>query len=491
MRTECVVAAVLMATAGWAGGKTVIVAGGDCSDPTLISSAKDFRDNATRLLGSQLMEPEGVLDIVRPRPTRSVQDIERQVESAKALFYGGQGDRALELIERALIELERVPPDAKPWPVTQSALVMQALVQKSREHPKEMNDAFRRIARLDPSFKLDPDAHPPSAIAALEAIKKDLTRGRKATLQVRVDAGPAATVYVDGFAMGTTPLKLELPAGTYRVSLSAPGMVSFPHRVELPRDSKLNVDLAFEGALGLQAPLCFSSADDGAAIKLAQLVAAESVIILRNTARRSSPPFISGAVFDLTNGQQERGGSVIPELISKLATFLITGKEQEGIQLSGRQGDTQPVTVLEPARAEPPPAPKDPIVAASPAVEVTSGPPVGGQRIAAFTLIGVGGAAAVGGVIGYIAGEWERARLIGITTDMGKLPLSTLTVGAESLRLMASSDAVRSVCFGLIAAGAGAAISGLVGLWLFPASPAQLAISPAPGGAAVQVSGRF
>src|SRR4051812_2707381 len=185
MRTACVVWVSILASVAWADRKTVIVAGGDCSDPSLISGAKDFRDTATRLLGGQLMEPEGVLDIVRPRPTRSVQDIERQVESAKALFYGGQSDRALELVERALTELERAPPDAKPWPVTQSALVLQALVQKSLEHPKEMNDAFRRIVRLDPTFKLDPDAHPPSAIAALEAVKKELARARKATLQVR------------------------------------------------------------------------------------------------------------------------------------------------------------------------------------------------------------------------------------------------------------------------------------------------------------------
>lgn len=488
MRTACVV--VVMSTMAWAGGKTVIVAGGDCSDPTLISGAKDFRDAATRLLGSELMEPESVLDIVRPRPTRSLQDIERQVESAKALFYGGQGDRAVELVGRALIELERASPETKPWPVTQSALVLQALVQKSLEHPKEMNDAFRRIARIDPGFKLDPDAHPPSAIAALEAIKKEFARARKATLQVRVDSGPAATVYVDGHPMGTTPLKLDLPAGTYRVSLGAPGMLSFPHRVELPRDSKLNVDLAFEGALGLQAPLCLSSADDGAAIKLAQLVAGESVIVLRNTARRSSPPFISGAVFDLANGQQERGGSVIPELIANLATFLITGKEQAGIQLTGRQGERQPVTVLEPAPLEPAPPPvKDPI-AAPPAVSL-SAPAPASARVASFTLIGVGGAAVVGGVIGYAAGEWERARLIGITTSMGKLPLTSLEVGEEALRLMSSIDSVRAVCFGLIAGGAGAALSGALLLWLFPGSPATVAIGPSPGGASVQLGGRF
>lgn len=348
----------LLATSGWAARKTVIVAGGDCADPSLISGAKDFRDSASKLLGPALMEPEGVLDIVRPRPTRSVQDLERQVESAKALFYGGQGERALELVQRALVELERASPEARPWAVTQAALVLEALVLKNLERPREMNDAFRRLARLDPGFKLNPDAHPPSAIAALDAVKKDLARARKSSLVVRLDAGPAALVFIDGQPIGQTPLKVDLLPGSYRVSLTAPGMVSFPHRVEVPRDTKLNVDLAFEGSLGLQAPLCLSGSDDGAAIKLGQLVTAENVVVLRNTAKQGAPLFLSGALYDLASGQQERGASGPLDLLGNLATFLITGKDQTGLHPLGEPG--KPAPAAEPKKLEPPPPVIDP-----------------------------------------------------------------------------------------------------------------------------------
>lgn len=487
MRTVCWVV-LLVASVGWAERKTVIVAGGDCADPTLISGAKDFRDTATRLLGGQLMEPESVLDIVRPRPTRSLQDIERQVESAKALFYGGQGDRALELVERALTELERASPEARPWPVTQAALVLQALVEKNLEHPKEMNEAFRRIVRLDPTFKLDPDAHPPSAIAALDAVKKELARARKAPLQVRVEAGPAATVYVDGLALGSTPLKVDLPPGTYRISLSAPGMLSFPHRVELPRDSKLNVDLAFEGSLGLQAPLCLAGADDGAAIKLAQLIAAERVIILRNTAKRNAPPFLSGALFDLSSGQQERGGSVTPDLMANLATFLVTGKEQAGIQISA--GAAEKLPVAEPAKVEP--------AAPPPMVVDTKQPTSGGGGVStawvtSFVLLGAGAVAVVAGAGVYLdkQADYERRRLPGITRDDGRLPETSFPVGLEALGLMASIDANRALSFSLIGGGIGALVGGALGLLLFPSGNATVVVSPTASGASMQLSGKF
>jgi hypothetical protein len=480
MRLTSVVVVVLVAGQSW--GKTVIVAGGDCADPSLISSAKDFRDTATKLLGARLLEGEGVLDIVRPRPTRSIQDIERQVESARALFYGGQADRALELVERALAELERASPEARPWPVTQAALVLQALVHKNNDHPKEMNDALRRIVRLDPAFKLDPDTHPPTAVAAVEARLKELGRTRKASLQVRVDAGPAATVFIDGLAMGGTPLKLELVPGSYRVSLSAPGMVSFPHRVELPRDSKLSVDLAFEGSLGLQAPLCLAGPDDGAAIKLGQLVAAESVIVLRNTGKQGEPPFISGSLFQLSTGQQERSGGVTPALVANLATFLITGKEQVGITVSGPKPAVEAAKPVEPV----PPAPI--VDARQPTFDAAGGMSTG--RVASISLLGVAAAAVLSGGLLYAGGDGDRRRLVGITPD-GRLPVFSLPVGKEALELMVAVDTNRVVSFSLLGAGAGALVAGVLGLLLFPSSTTSVALSASPAGGAVQVNGQF
>ncbi|MGV3622315.1 MAG: hypothetical protein ACO1OB_15970, partial [Archangium sp.] len=340
---------VLLAGSVWAGQKTVILTAGDCTDAGLIGGAKDFREATRKLLGGDIMEPDTVLDIVRPRPTRSVQDLERQIDSAKTLFYGGQNERALELLDRALVELERAEPDSKPWKATENAYVLQALIFKNLERTRDMNEAFRRIVRINPTIKLDPEAHAPSTITALEAVKKDLARTRKISLSVRVENGAAGTVAIDGQTMGNAPLKVDLIPGVYRVSVfNGPGL-SFPHRVELPRDSKLSVDLAFEGSVSRQLPLCMSNVDDGAAIKLAQLVSAERLIVLRNMAKNGVPPYVSGAIYDVPSARQERTGAVSADMMANLATFLVTGREVAGI----RRPDAVPVAVAPPT---PPPS---------------------------------------------------------------------------------------------------------------------------------------
>lgn len=483
----------LCAGAAVAAGKTVILAAGDCGDPALVNASRDFREGAARLLGDQLLPAEGVLDIVRPRPTRALQDIERQVESARALFYSGQPERALELVQRALAELERATPDSKPWPVVEQAFVLTALIEKNLEHPKEMSEALRRIVRLDARFRLDADAHPPTVLAALEAVKKEVARARKATLDVRVSAGPAATVYIDGQPMGSTPLKLDLPAGSYRVSLLAPGLLSFPHRVELPRDGKLSVDLAFEGSVSQQVPLCLSGADDGAAIKLAQLVTAEAVIVLRNTARNGAPTVLSGVLFELPNVQQARGGSVPPELAGKLATFLVTGKKQPGVDPVGGAGEPAPAAPtpqaekpsLSPPTAEPAPVP----LALQPTFEVAA--PASTGRKASFALLGAGGGLVAVGALLYALGEPNRTRFNNILVQ-GKFTSSIMfpIVFTESLNRMQATDINNALAFGCIGAGVGAALAGVVGLALFPDAPVVSAAA-GPAGGSVQLSGRF
>lgn len=473
------------ATVAGAAPRTVIVAA-DCSDPSLINAVRDFRAVAAPLLGAQLLESESVLDIVRPRPTRSLQDVERQLESARALFYGGQPERSLELVERALAELERASPEAQPAPVIQQALVLRALVLKALDRPKDMSEAFRRLVRLDPAYKLDPDAHPPSAIAALEAARKELARAKKTTLTVRVEVGPAATVFVDGQPLGQTPLKLELTPGSYRVQLSAPGLVSFPHRVEVPRESKLAVDLAFEGGVGQQAPVCLlQGTDEGAALKLGQLVTAERAIVLRNSARPGAPPVISGALFELSSGKQERVASVPPTLLSRLATFLVTGQEQGGLELAPAQA---------PAPSNPQPgsrATEAPVVFTPSALPAALPAPSRAGRVASFTLLGVGGAAVVSGVLVWAGGAESRRRLVGITRFDGVFFSSSTEAGREALALLGTVDGINTATLGLVGGGAGALIAGVVGLVLFPAAEANVVVAPRPGGASVQLSGRF
>ena len=494
---------LLTAATALAEKKTVLVSAGDCTDPTLITATRDLRDAAARLLGPQLVEGEVVLDIVRPRPTRSLAEIDRQLDSARTLFYGGQGDRALELVDRALEELERASPETRPWASTANALVLKALIARGAEKPKEANEAFKQIARIDPAFKLDPDAYPPSVVSAFEATKKELARARKTMVLLRAESGEA-TIFIDGRPMGTSPLKVELIQGSYRVALVQGSAVSFPHRLEAPRDSKVNVDLAFEGSVSAQPPLCISGNSEGSAVKLAQLVAAERVVVVRNTGRRGEPPFFSGAVFDLSTGRKEREGAVQPELLTNLATFLVTGREMTGVKKVGAPEPTKPAEVkptetkpedVKPGEVAKPVDTKqpEPVVLAPKSIEPSVVEPVSsglGARVVSITLIAAGAVSFAAGIATFTSLSAERTRYLGIT-QMGILPSPNTSARQDALDLAAQLDGNATATWLLIGAGVGGAAAGILGLVLFPAAPVKVSASAAPGAGALFVRGSF
>jgi hypothetical protein len=500
-----------MALAALAGPRTVVVAAGDCRDASLLAATRDFVSAAAGPLGSDLLEAEVVLDIVRPRPARSLQDIERQVESAKALLYSGQDTRGLEVISRALVDLDTLPPSPATWPVKRAALVLQALMHKNLEHPKEMAESFRLIARVEPGFELDRDAHAPSALAAWDAARKDIARTRKARLDVRLTGGPPGAVYVDGVPMGSTPLKLELVPGTYRVAIASGKAFSFPRRVELPRDTSLVVDLLFEAALALQPPLCLQATDDSSALKLAQLATAERAVVMRNLGGGAAPAYVSGALYDVVGGRQERVGTVQPGHVAKLATFLLTGREQPGVQRASppaaasatetaARGEPRTDAAADaPVRARPPastltvdssPSVAAPPHAATAARGASRARSVPGQVLSGV-LAGVGVVAIVSGAVAYDSAAPSRKRLAGLTGVDGTLPTAGTTAHREALDLMQMMATNRAIAFGLIGAGVGAVVTGGLGVWLFAGSSTTVDVAASAEGAAVSISGRF
>ncbi|MEW6432719.1 MAG: PEGA domain-containing protein [Myxococcota bacterium] len=507
MRTLLVVTfgALLVSGQALAARKVLVMGAGDCREPTLTTAVKEFHDEARPLLKAQLFEPEVVLDAVRPRPSRSLQDIQRLVDSARTLLYGGENERGLELVKQALTELDKASPQVNPWPVTVAALLVQSQLYKNLERTKEMNEAYRRVLRIDPAFTLDPDAYPPSTLQAFEAVRKEVTRARKAMLVVQSTPAGAA-VFVDGKARGRTPLKLELIPGAYRLWLMQDGRVSFPHPVELAdnkRDASLQIDMGFESAVSQQPPLCVSATDDDEARKLGPLMVADEVIIVRNIATTGNPPYITAVSYDAT-GRQQRNGGAPPGFIGRLATFILTGQDQPGVRpgtdlpplaavapppggnpetMDGRPGAPPPEPgPVPPGVKQPPPPP--PLVGVEPSSPSAA-------RVVSYALIAAGVGGAIAGVVVYGTGAASRDRLAALSVSDGRLYPPGTPNYEEAVALMPKVDANRTVAFTLLGAGVGAAVAGGLGALLLPGEATQLAVVPTGQGGWVSVSGRF
>jgi PEGA domain len=506
------VAVALMAAPGAWARKLLLVGVGNCRDPALISAARDFQEVARPMLKKELFVDEDVLAIVRNPPLKSIEDVQRQVDAAKTLLYGGQNERGLDLIRQALTELDRASPKVKPWNTQVSAWMIESQLLKNLERGKESADSYRRILRLEPFFRLDADNFPPSTLQSFETIRKDASKIKKAVLQVQSNV--SSMVLLDGKEVGRTPLKIEVQLGTYRLQLLNVDSVSFPRRVTVQRDEFVQIDMQYEGALSEQSPLCLNRSDDASALKLGQSVSADEVIVVRNDAQPGNPTYIRGTIYDV-GGKQMRDGGASIGLLKNLVTFLVTGQPQAGIDSSVDGAKLVPKNdpKIKTPQIPPPEKPKDaasvkaepvelllkPKAIAAPIVpsEIAVAPAtrLSLPQIVSLSVMGLGVATAGAGIAFAVVNQKSQYDL-----DKGTLVtglLDTTLQGAGGTGLLQVTHENRIVAGTIIGTGAGLAAAGLLGFFLFPSEPvldganATLSAAFGPTGGNVSVSGRF
>ncbi|MBL8919782.1 MAG: PEGA domain-containing protein [Myxococcaceae bacterium] len=489
-----------LALAAHAAPRTLVVGAGDCQSVELVTGLNDFSAALRQQLKADLYEPDVVLDIVRPRPTRSLEDVERQVESARTLFYNGQNDRALDLLKQALVELERAPIAGQPWKVTAQALTLQGVLLLGANKKADAAESFKRVLRVEPTYALNSDEYTPGVLSQFEAYRKELARTRRSPLMVQ-STSPGAEVLVEGRVMGVTPLKLDLAAGSYRVLLRERERMSFLRVLTVPRDTQLQVDLAAEGALSTQAPLCLAAKDklaEAAALKLANTVTADDLLVVRLEGAKGVPGQFVASRYEIRSGSMLREGRVQTPSRGKpafgaLATFVLTG---QGSSVIVSPESAAPETAAKKEPATPSGKPVEPAVSTTPR-ESPPPPPAGPTRMStarlvSFVLAGAGVAAIGAGVGVFVVGDPTRARLASLRQANGKLPEPLDAGHREALDLIIRADANQTLAFVLLGAGAGLVGAGALSFFLFPGEvPVSATVVPLHGGGAAVLSGRF
>lgn len=497
-RVKAFVVMALVASGVVAAPRTLVVGAGECQSVELLTGLNDFSEALRAQVKTDLYESDVVLDIVRPRPTRSLEDVSRQVESARTLFYNGQTERALELLKQALVELDRAP-TGQPWKVTAQALALQGVILLTNGKKTDGLESFRRLLRVEPAHALSADEFTPSVLTQFEALRKELARQRRSALVVQSNP-PSAEVLLDGRVVGQTPMKLDLAAASYRLLVRQAERTSFLRVITTPRDAQVQIDLGAEGALTAQVPLCLAAKDkaaEAAGLKLANTVTADDLIVMRLEGGRGGPGQFVASRYEIRSGSMVREGRVQAPMKGKpafpaLATFLMTG-----------QGSASLVAPVVAARVEPAPSPEPPVV-----VKVTPDPPppapavsasstlapsgsASAPRVVSFVLMGLGATTAVVGVVLFAGGERDRA-LAATRQSSGKLPEPVDPMHRATLDAIARADFNQTLAFSLLGSGAGAALAGVLTFMLFPAThEVAVELTPTRDGAVLGLSGTF
>jgi hypothetical protein len=462
---------LLFSSAALAAPRTVTIAAGDCKKAELLSATLAFGATLAARPGADVLGSDAVLERFRPVPTITAEDLGRQLDAAQTQFYAGSYDRSLEMLRQSITAIQRLSPRADPWKLLGRALMLQGLVFKSANKKNEANDAHKRVLRIEPLFKLDPDYYTPATLQAFEALRAEVQKAKKVKLTVGSQPS-GAEVFLDGALLGKTPFAREFPPGDYLLSLANGESLSFLHPLKLLRDEAIQIDLSFEGALGAQSPLCVNSTD--AALKLAALAGADNLVVLRLESRNNEPGWVTAALLEVNRGAKVRDGGIRftgprrNEALTELAAFVLTGKGTDSVQAGASSPEED---LAAPAEA-----------LAEPVRLVEASAPRGvGPRITSFALMGAGAAAAIAGLGIYLSAGSDRSALASLVDEQGRVRMNANAEEAKAIQSRLDGNSTTSLLLG--AGGAAAIAAGAAVFFLLPPGDRpQLSLTPTRDG---------
>jgi len=299
----------------------------------------------------------------------TLSELDRAYGGALAVYQNGEFESALRTLHAIVEDLEALPETGdsySQWVRAQFRLAHAAL---TIARDAEADDAFSTLARTDGAIAADPDQYSPSYRRRFEGIKAKVRALQARRLTVTSEGRPG-TVFVNGRAMGTTPLALWLPSGTYRIGGASEDLRVPGFRIDLrTEDRSVVLDFALAEALRVNAGpgLALPASRRGDGIVRAGAWLGVDRVIAVSRAFEGEAAFLLGSFYDVRRGALLREGSVrmvagsVPAAnLGALAAFLLTGQSSRDVKDRTDPARTQPI-----AAAAPPAAP-EPRAAVSP-----------------------------------------------------------------------------------------------------------------------------
>lgn len=480
--------------AGAAPERVLVLGAGDCRDRELIGHVRSLDEALRDSNPRQVLWPSHLRDRLGATAEATLEELQRRVEVARETFYRAEYGRVKVMTEEALLEIRRLPPGAERWSLAVAAEVLLAMASRRLGRELESKEAFRRIVRIDSDFQLDPDEYAPSTRADFARVRKQVASARKASLTIG-SSPSGADVFVDGRRAGATPLTLPLLPGAYEVTVGREGRWSLPRAVPVASRESVHVDLAFEGKIHRGPPPCVEDSDDererlSGAVRLAAIVGASQVAVLRLQRSDAGPRWLLAALLDVARAEKTREGGVRlkdgeAEAPSDLARFIITGERAARVRsLDELSAPPQPPKPsLEPVSSNLATPGRSDAAVPAPSESGSNLPRLGGYAL----LAGAATALATAVVVQETARP-DAERLASLAL-VGALPEND----DEALALHRSLEQRSGLATGLLVGAGVAAVAGGTLLFVAPTIDSDASVAPVvtPGGAALALRGTF
>ncbi len=298
----------------------------------------------------------------------TVSELDRAYGGALAVFQNGEFESSLRTLRAIVDDLESLPDTDESYFQWKRALLRLAHSALAANDMKEAENAFGKLARVEPGLLPDPDQFSPGFRKRFEEVKTRIRALPRRKLAITA-VGVQGNVFVNGKPMGTTPVTVTLPTGTYRIG-GAAGPLHVPSfRVDLDQEDRTVVlDFALAASLRMNAGpgLALAAADRGAGVIRAGAWLGVDKLVVVSRSEEGQAQFLVGGIYDVLRGALLREGSVrmvaggVPSVnLSALAAFLLTGQSSREVKDLSRDAPKRtltPVAAVQPGVAASPPA---------------------------------------------------------------------------------------------------------------------------------------
>ena len=308
--------------------------------PDLAELAHQLRGACRDRVSGVQEVPEMRARLLGDRGGATVPELERAYVGAQAAFQADELDSALRTLHAIAGDLERLPEGPEAYALWLRTQLRIALAERTSRRPAAVAAAVERIVALEPGLVVDAQQYSPSFRREFDELRRRALQRPRSQLTITSNGGPA-TAFVDGKAVGVTPVTVSLPAGGYRVG-GALGRLRAPAaRVVLDgNDARVELDTALAGAVRADAGpgLALGAGERAAAIVRAGAWLGADRVVAASVVSEGEVRYLSGAAYDVRRGALLREGrvrmatgSVSAAHVGALASFLLTGQAVQGV----------------------------------------------------------------------------------------------------------------------------------------------------------------
>jgi len=371
---RCTLLVLLATSAAWgaerastppAGAERLAVVGlGRCEAP-LAENVRGLRAALALQVGDRILSEQATAQVGGGTGRLSNDEVRERIEAGKASFLNLNLKDSERILGEVIPQVEFLPLGPERWEAFWlSRVELARLLRYGDPRSSRAVELFLEILRVQEDFQISRIEYPPSMREMLEFARSVLAGAPHFKLKV-TSRETGATVYLNGYKVGRTPLELRLADGGYDVVVGEPKHHSFVHRVNLAADAALDVQLAQEAGLRVNCGPSLEVPEDRPS-QLATAAAVAAALKVEQVAavhleHQSQADFLSVVAVEAKGGRVLREARLplekgAPVALDRLARFLLTG---EGLE--------------EPKALEPAPQPKAAPVPAP--LEATSGVP--------------------------------------------------------------------------------------------------------------------